>query len=244
MPGFWPEAEWSRAAGRRSLDGFEARFAAVWWAIENGLTTEAADELRELHRLDPKHAPTARMATALDRLDQPCPDPDSAAFQKALGDRGQCGARAARDPVAPAFAKPRPNERIALLEKVITGFYLLFAAEGIELSTPRQRLVSAWFADKKDFLAFLHAEEADAFATTRGYFHPTWNAVVAFDARSTDQQQTREEKLAARRDELRRFGQQLDRRPARARIRIELGGEPVRTVEPFRGEGGDRAARG
>src|SRR5262249_49893179 len=120
------------------------------------------------------------------------------------------------------------SERIELLEKVITGFYLVFAADGIELRVPRQRLVSAWFADKKDFLAFLHAEKADAFATTRGYFHPTWAAVVAFDARSTTDDRAARSKLTARREELRRFGQQLDTAPARARIRIELGGEPVR----------------
>ena len=53
--------------------GFEARFAAAWWAIENGLTTEAAAEVRELHRLDPKHAPTARMAAVLDRLGEAVP---------------------------------------------------------------------------------------------------------------------------------------------------------------------------
>ena len=54
--------------------------------------------------------------------------------------------------------------------------------------------------------------------------------MVAFDARSTDEQRSARSKLAARRDELHRFGQQLDSAPARARIRIELGGEPVRTV--------------
>jgi hypothetical protein len=122
------------------------------------------------------------------------------------------------------------SERIELLEKVITGFYLLLAADGLELMAPHERLVSAWFADKKDFLAFLHAEKADSFATTRGYFHPTWGAVVAFDARSTEEQRSARNKLAARREELHRFRQQLDGAPARARIRIELGGEPVRTV--------------
>jgi hypothetical protein len=122
------------------------------------------------------------------------------------------------------------KERIELLEKVITGLYLLFAADGIELFAPRHRLVSAWFAEKRDFLAFLHAEKADAFATTRGYFHPTWGAVVAFDARSTDEQRLSRAKLASRREELSQFRQQLERAPGRARIRMELGGEPARTA--------------
>jgi uncharacterized protein DUF1570 len=229
VPGFWPEAEWSARRREALSGGFEARFAAAWWAIENGLTTEAAAEVRELHRLDPKHAPTARMATVLDRLEESCPDPDFSGFQKALG----IEVSVAHGPhviLLHQHSEAEATERIALLEKVITGFQLLFAAEGIELSTPRRRLVSAWFADKKDFLAFLHAEEADAFATTRGYFHPTWNAVVAFDARSTDQERAARNKLATRREELRRFSGQLDGAPPRARIRIELGGEPIRTV--------------
>ncbi len=185
--------------------------------------------VRELHRLDPKHAPAARMASALDRLDQPCPDPDLTAFQKALG----VEVTVARGPhviLLHQHSEPEATERIAVLEKVIAGFYLLFAADGIELLAPRRRLVSAWFVEKKDFLAFLHAEQADAFATTRGYFHPTWGAVVAFDARSTDDQRSARAKLETRREELQRFDRQLEAAPARARIRIELGGEPVRTV--------------
>jgi Protein of unknown function (DUF1570) len=229
VPGFWPESEWSARRSDAVAGGFEARFAAAWWALENGLIKEAAEEVRSLHRLDPKHAPIARMASVLDRLAQPCPDSDFSAFQNALGIQ----ASVARGPhllLLHQHSQAEANERIEMLESVVVGFHLLFAAEGIELATPRRRLVSAWFADKKDFLAFLHAEAADAFATTRGYFHPTWGAVVAFDARSTDEERSARGKLAARRDELHRFLQQLDEAPGRARIRIELGGEPVRTV--------------
>ncbi len=229
IPGFWPEAEWPARIREAQAQGFDARFAAAWWALENGLTREAAELVRALHRENAKHLPSARMAVVLDRLDQPCADPDFAAFQKALGTQ-MTVARGPHVILLHQHPEADATERIAMLENVITGFYLLFAAEGIELAAPRQRLVSAWFADKKDFLAFLHAEAADAFATTRGYFHPTWGAVVAFDARSTDQQRTPREKLDKRNAELRRFAQQLDAAPARARIRIELGGEPVRTV--------------
>lgn len=229
VPGFWPADEWPARRQKALAGGFDARFAAMWWALENGVTAEAAEEVRALHRLYPKHAPTARMASVLDRLAAPCPDPDFGAFQKALG----IEASVARGPHVILLHQHPPAEaaeRIQMLESVITAFHLLFAGEGIELATPRRRLVSAWFAQKKDFLAFLHSEAADAFATTRGYFHPTWDAVVAFDARSTEEQRGAREVLAKRRDELGQFSQRLQTAPERARIRMELGGESVRTV--------------
>ncbi len=229
IPGFWPATEWSARRRQATAGGFEGRFTAAWWAIENGLTTEVAAEVRELHRLDPKHAPSARMAAVLDRLDRPCSDGDYAGFQKALG----IESRVARGPhviLLHEHSDAEADERVALLERVIAGYHLLFAAQGIDLTVPRRRLVSAWFADKKDFLAFLHAEDADAFATTRGYFHPTWNAVVAFDARSTPEQQSARAKLVERRDELRRLANQIDQAPPRSRIRIKPAGEPSRSL--------------
>jgi hypothetical protein len=229
VPGFWPASEWNERRRKPSAPGSEARFAEVWWAIENGLTVEAAPLVRELHRLDPSHVPAARMAALLDRLERPCPDGDFAGFQKALGIEPRV-ARAPHVLLLHQHSDAEADERIALLERVIAGYHLLFAAQGIELSVPRQRLVSAWFADKKDFLAFLHAEDADAFGTTRGYFHPTWNAVVAFDSRSTAEQQTAREQLAARREDLRRSAAEVDAAPPRSRIKIKFSGEPARTL--------------
>jgi hypothetical protein len=113
---------------------------------------------------------------------------------------------------------------------VIAGYYLLFAGQGLELAVPHTRLVSAWFADQKEYLAFLHSEGADAFATTRGYFHPTWKAVIAFDARSTEPQRSAREKLEVRRGEITQYGEIVERAPARSRIRIKLADQPPRTV--------------
>jgi Protein of unknown function (DUF1570) len=90
--------------------------------------------------------------------------------------------------------------------------------------------MSAWFADENDYRAFLHSEHADAFGTTRGYYHPTWNAVVAYDARSTDLQRTTRDKLGVKRDELRRYSAMVDQAPAGTRARIKVGEEPLRTV--------------
>ena len=56
VPGFSPDKEWARRRQEARSADFAARYAAVWWAIENGLAVEAATEIRELHRLDPNHA--------------------------------------------------------------------------------------------------------------------------------------------------------------------------------------------
>ncbi len=229
VPGFWPEAEWEARRQKARTMGFAARYAAAWWAIENGLTREVIPEIRALHQVDLKHASTARMAAVLDRLDQPCADPDFAAFQRALGGEFVV-ARGPHVLLLHQHSDADAQERIATLERVLTGYHLLLAAQGIELKVPPRRLFSAWFATQKDYLAFLHAQGADPFATTRGYFHPTWDAVVAFDSRGTDQDRRAREALSSRREELRRLTEQVDRAPARSRVKLKVTGEPARTV--------------
>ena len=112
---------------------------------------------------------------------------------------------------------PKPSERIALLERVISGYYLLFAAEGLELALPRRRLMSAWFADENDYLAFLalgsmptHSPRREATTTRRGtpWSLTTHGAPIV--------QRTTREKLAVKRDELRRYGEMVDHAPARS----------------------------
>ena len=113
---------------------------------------------------------------------------------------------------------------------MITGYYLVFAAQGIELqvpdASPDLRLVRTTRRTTWRF----SSQNAGAFATTRGYYHPTWNAVVAYDARSTERQRDGRENAIARREELSRF--QDDRRPAsaRAKLRVTLTGESARTL--------------
>jgi hypothetical protein len=234
VPGFWPGAEWEQRCRQARAGGFAARYAAAWWAIENGLTAEVVDELRALHAIDPSHGPTARMVAVWDRLDRPCADPDLDGFRQALGVKMKV-ARGPHVVLLHQHTDAEADERIALLERVIVGYHWLFAAQGVELKVPRHRLMSAWFADRKDYLAFLRAQDAEAFGTTSGYFHPTWDAVVAYDARSTDKQRTAREALRARQDELRRLAALLDRLPTRGRLRVKLAGEPTRTVGGVQG---------
>lgn len=231
VPGFVPAEQWHDRLKQAQSAGFPAQFEAAWWAIENGLIDKAAAVLRDLHRENPKDAPTARMVAALERIERPCKDPELSEFRKTLG----ISTSLARGPHivllhGPTGDEDEARERVALLEKLITGYYLVFAAQGIELPVPARRLILAWFADQKAYLTFLHNQNADAFATTRGYFHPTWNAVVAYDARSSDKQREGRENAIARREELRRFQTTVDGLPPRVRLRVTLTGEPARTL--------------
>ena len=168
-------------------------------------------------------------SATLDKLERPATDPELLEFRKALGISTSI-ARGGHVVLLHQQTEAEAEEQVALLEGVITGYYLLFAAQGIELRVPERRLICAWFADQKDYLAFLHSQSADAFATTKGYYHPTWNAVVAYDALSSERQQSGQETARARREELRQFQSTVDRLPARARLRVTLTGESARTV--------------
>lgn len=229
VPGFVPGQEWAGRRRQALPGGFGARYEALWWAIENGLATEAVAEIRELHKLDPNHAPTARMAAALDRLARPASDRDFAAFRQALGAPMEL-AHGAHVVLLHQETEAEASAQIDLLERVITSFYVSFAAEGLELEVPRRRLIFARFADQKSYLAFLRTQNAGAFSTTRGYYHPTWNAVVTYDGRDSDSQRIGREDAQARRDELRRFREIVDRLPARGKLRVTLTGEPARTL--------------
>ena len=129
-PGFSPD----RRMGRSPPKGIwrrdsPARYEALWWAIENGLAGEATGGVRELHRLDPNHAPSARMAATLDRLDRPSSDPEFSAFRKALGISTNCrprtscalaastGSRSEADRIASKHARKCDRRLLPLLRR-------------------------------------------------------------------------------------------------------------------------------
>jgi Protein of unknown function (DUF1570) len=234
LPGASPSDEWTGRVEKARAGGAEARFANAWWALENGLTDEAVAEVKALHRDAPGHGPTARMAAAIDLLAAPCDDPEISGFRGAL----RVDFQAARGPHVLLLHQHSDAEaaaRVALLERVVASYYLTFAGSGIELKAPARRIIFAWFADRSDYLSFLKSQAAGAFQNTRGYYHPTWNAVVSYDARSAESDQQEQAVFAARRDELKRFQAILDRLPPRGRARVVLADEPARTLDKTEG---------
>jgi hypothetical protein len=229
VPGHWPAREWADRRKAAVAGGVAARYAAAWWALENGLTPEAEAVLRAIHEEDAGHQPTARMVAVLDRLDRPCADPGYGRFRDALGQSFEV-ARGPHVLLLHQHGQSDVSERLDLLERVCRTFYLSMAARGIELAIAPTRLPAAWFADQRDYQEFLRSNHAGAFLSTRGYFHPTFQAVVAFDARSAKDQRDARDALAGRRRELDQLEAALDRLPPRGRVRITIAGEPARAL--------------
>lgn len=225
-----PEWEWPAREREARAGDAAARFEAARWALDRGLVAQAAAMLRLAHEADPAHQPTARMVAALDRLEAPCPEPDLPPIRRALAGKF----REARGPHVVLLHQHDDREaaqRVELLERVVIAFYLEFAALGLDLAAPPRKLPSAWFATRADYRAFLRAEHADAFLDTRGYHHPTRGLVVAYDARSDDDQIHARAAIAGRRDELAALSRRVARMPAGARLRLAVRGEPAQTLD-------------
>ncbi|WP_240907084.1 DUF1570 domain-containing protein [Paludisphaera rhizosphaerae] len=229
VEGFIPAAEWEGRRRELASRTPAERFAGAWWALENGLVDEAVEELRRIHEAAPDHEPTRRMVAVADRLKSPCEDPNFEPFRQALGVPMRV-ARGSHVVLLHQHPEDEATERVAFLERVTTAFHLVFAGAGLSLETPRRRLVFAWFEDKSDYRAFLVSHDAGAFASTRGYFHPTWNAVLIYDARSSDLQRQDRATFAKRREELAVFRTSLEKLPANGRFRVSLSGERPRVM--------------
>lgn len=225
-----PSREWPARRARAISGGAPERLAAALWALDFGLVAEAETMLREAHACDPKHQPTARMVGLLDRLRLPLPDPEMTHLLRGLpADR-----RIARGPHVLLFhqhSEADADERIAVLERVITAYYLSFANLGLELAPPRCRLPSVWFAHRADYLSFLRAEGAGAFSTTRGYHHPTRGMVAAYDCRDDSPRQRQHEELRTRRHDLDQLALRIEAIPPGGRGRIAVPGRPPRLLD-------------
>jgi len=228
VPGHSPEADWQARRKAESAEGdSRSRFAAAWWALEHGLTAEAVAALRRLHDSDPDHQPTARLVARLDRLARPLPDPDLVGLRKIL----PAGLAEARGPHVLLLYQGDPAEaaeRIALIEDVITTYYMTFVAQGLDLELPDRRLATAFLARQADYLAYIRSEAGPAFATTRGYFDPVGRWVVAYDGRGRPDHDDRARALTEKRSAIAATRAGL---PSRGRFRIALPGERPRTVD-------------
>ncbi len=199
VPGHDPAAEWPRRREVALRDGSASvLFEAFWWALENGLTEEAVALLRAGRPVVGGHAPARRALAMIDALDAPCPDADLEPVRRLLGRSRFAEIRGAHVVLLHQGDDAEARERLEVLDRVASTFCLVLAAQGIEQPPPGRRLVSVYFARQGDYVAFLRRAEADAFATTQGYFHPNLGAVFAFDTRDGEGQAAPRRALARR----------------------------------------------
>ncbi len=192
VPGGRLDDEWEGHRRAAERDGSaQARFAAAWWGLEHGLTPEAIALLRAAASAPGAegHAPLLRASRMLDRLDAPVAEGDDSPIRRRFTGDGWVEARGRHVVLLHQGNPVEAAERLDVLDRVVDTFYLGLAAQGLaDLIVPGQRLVSVWFARQDDYVAFLRTVEAGPFATTQGYYHPTWRVVFAFDTRSSPDQ--------------------------------------------------------
>jgi hypothetical protein len=224
-----PLSEWTVRLAKARQQGAGERLAVAWWALENGLTDEAVATLREAHAVDAKHEPTATLVRTLDAVSPPLEDPENRDLDGALRGTFQTS-RSPHFLLRHQLVEAEAQSRLNLLEKVYTSYYLTLAAQGIRLTSPARRLLAMVYRSKDDYIEFLRNEHAGAFATTQGYFHPTRNVMVAFDARQRPEQRSAAVAIESRRAELARLRPTIERLPSNARFRVEVRGESTQSL--------------
>lgn len=185
VPGGVPEREWN-ARRRAALNtGEDALLETATWALENGLVDEAGSMLRQAKDSNRRDAAESRMIAALEDLDRGCQsaDPDIEPLRTALGVRCQVE-QSAHVLLLHQHEPAEARERVELLERIVTAYYLTMAPLGLDLNAPHRRIVSVHLKERKDYIAFLQAQHAGAFRNTTGYYHPTFRAVVTCDAQT------------------------------------------------------------
>jgi hypothetical protein len=229
VPSNEPKLEWPTRLGTARKSGGKEQFAAAWWALENGLTPEASDLFHKIHSEDPKHEVAARLVRCLDVIAPTLDDPDQGGFLASLGGSFQT-ARSAHFLLFHHGNDPEIKARLDLLEHVYTTYYLSFAAQGLELPSPKKRLVGLIFASRNDYLDFLKLESATGFNTTQGYYHPTRNLVASFDPKDLPASRSNREAFETRRRELAQWKQTIEKMPASARVTVQSAGGPAKVV--------------
>ena len=201
IPGHRPLDDWANRRDEAVRDGgVEARFAAARWALENGLTDESVAMLDGLRSAAPARGPIARSIAAVDRLAAlvAAPEPDLDGLIARLRPNRFREARGPHAVLVHQLGEAEGLARLDVIERVVRTFLIDLAARGLELPAPGRRLVSVCFADRRDYVAFLRRSEADAFADTQGYYHPTLRVVFGFDTRSGDDQRAGRRAVANR----------------------------------------------
>ncbi len=227
----WLEREWdARVAARRTASALEQSDLARW-ALGQGMVRQAVDLWRDVHAADPACEPARRIVEFCDRLAPDWPSPDLKPVQTLLNQPFQA-AQSAHIVLLHQHTQAEAGARLDHLETILTGFYLDFLINGIELRLPNERLIFVWFARGDDYRLYLRDDDATPFLNTHGYYHPTRRLVFTYDSRDDDAQAAKRAALIRQADELAAGMRRIEKAPGGARVAITRLDGSKRTGTP------------
>jgi Protein of unknown function (DUF1570) len=154
-----------------------------WKALEQGEIEEAERAFREAHFTDPKFEPASSLVRCLDRLKTPFKRSTFERLSKIAPGQFQ---QAESDHIIllHQHESGESRQRIAELERVLVGFYLLFEGLGLSPQPASERLVVVWYRDAQGFREFLKRDADEVLSQTSGYYSPSRRVLATIDARS------------------------------------------------------------
>jgi len=171
-------------------------FNAAKWALKHALLQQFYEGVENTLEIDPNHERALRAKALQEQFEQPLPESDEEEqrIRRFLNKEGFEIARSnhfillhdtqgRREKIDIAGARrrpPRAEERLMLLEEVYQTFILLFAAEGVELDIPQERLQVILFQEYQDYLTFSKSLNP-VLASAVGFWDPNINVSVFYD---------------------------------------------------------------
>ncbi len=234
VPGGTLESVWQdrldRALKNKKMSAQE-RFETAWFGIENGFAIEAEPLLRAITADDPRSLPASRMLATLDKAKRAAAiEPVAADFPTNLPGPPIQVANGRFVVLLHQLDAKTAADRVELLDRVFTTYYLVLSAWGIDLRAPRSKLVSVAFATRSDYLSFLR-DEGDAIATTQGHYHPIRKITFTYDSHDSDENRREQAAFDRERTEIERLDEAILKLPANGRLRAKIAGETMRTVD-------------
>ena len=163
-------------------------------AIRSGEPEYFMKAMNEIQKIDAEHKPSAVGRRIRERLrsEIPVTDAEEKAIRNIVKEGDMKVLRSEHFIMLTDVTKrskgsreSRAHERLKLMENVYIGFMGLFASRGVELVTPRERMMTVYYADRKDFRSMASSLHHNVEGLL-GFFQPDINCSFFFDFESDD----------------------------------------------------------
>ena len=181
-----PQQQYNRLKAKAGQDA-DGVFQAGIWALKKGQIKHFDDAVEATLKIDPNHALAKRMIEFRKQMDAEIPDdPKLEQELKSLAPRGSFEIARGKHFIllhdtppkpAPGQKKNLSAKRLELLEQTYESFLLLFAAQGVDIQVPKQRMKAILFSDFRDFRD-KSDELSPALASPSGFWEPERNVSI------------------------------------------------------------------